>query len=259
MGILAKGDLNDESGLMVVPAPGPFLVGPELEQEVLRLQRMKLLGEVAAGVVHEIRNPITVLRGMLQIMREKGGEENQEYFELMLDEVDRVNVMVGELLCLAGPGASRLTSRSHQERRDLNNLLRRMYPLLAAYASAEGKRVLLVTEELPGLALNENEMRQLILNLARNGLEAMGPNGTLTVSTCCHQGEVVLAFTDQGGGIEPELLGKLGTPFLSSKGGGTGLGLAVCYRIAERHQAKIVVKTGPGGTTFQIRFSTEGD
>ncbi|NPV92368.1 MAG: two-component sensor histidine kinase [Firmicutes bacterium] len=223
---------------------------------MLRLQRMKLLGEVAAEVVHEIRNPIAVLRGMLQVLKERSGAGDRECFDLMLDEVDRVNAMVGELLCLAGKGGQPIPSAG-QEPSDLNLLLRRIYPLLAAYASAEGKRVLLITEELPRLALNENEMRQLILNLARNGLEAMGSDGTLTISTGCQPGEVVLAFADQGGGIEPEMLARLGTPFLSAKGGGTGLGLAVCYRIAERHQARIVVKTSPGGTTFQVRFHVD--
>ena len=93
-----------------------------------------------------------------------------------------------------------------------------------------------------------------MLNLVRNGLEAMSPGGCLTIKTFVEDPEVVLAVEDQGTGIAPEILNKLGTPFLTTKDGGTGLGMAVCYSIAARHKAKIKVKTSFSGTTFLVRF-----
>jgi signal transduction histidine kinase len=104
------------------------------------------------------------------------------------------------------------------------------------------------------LLLDEKEIRQLILNLVRNGLEAMPVGKKLTISTYMEKGEVVLAVQDEGGGIGSEMLDKLGTPFFTTKEYGTGLGLAVCYSIAARHNAWIEVDTGPGGTTFYVRF-----
>lgn len=96
--------------------------------------------------------------------------------------------------------------------------------------------------------------RQLILNLVRNGLEAMSPGGHLKINTSAENDEVVLAVRDYGKGINPDVLEKIGTPFYTTKESGTGLGLAVCYSIAARHDATINVETGPDGTTFFVRF-----
>ena len=98
------------------------------------------------------------------------------------------------------------------------------------------------------------EIRQLLLNLAHNGFEAMEAGGALTVRTGVENGGVVLTIGDTGRGIPKKVLDKLGTPFMTTKENGTGLGLAVCYRIAERHGAKIAVKTSPQGTTFSVLF-----
>lgn len=104
--------------------------------------------------------------------------------------------------------------------------------------------------------LDEKEIRQLILNLVRNGLEAMPPKKRLKIKTYTEGDEVVLAVQDEGSGIPDELLAKLGTPFFTTKEKGTGLGLAVCYSIANRHKATIIPETGPKGTTFYVRFKT---
>jgi signal transduction histidine kinase len=94
----------------------------------------------------------------------------------------------------------------------------------------------------------------MILNLARNGLEAMSSGCTLTLRTYERSNEIFLEVQDQGCGIEPEILQRLGTPFFTTKEKGTGLGLAVCYGIAEKHKAKITIDTSPSGTTFIVRF-----
>jgi len=111
--------------------------------------------------------------------------------------------------------------------------------------------------EVPDINLDEKEMRQLLLNLARNGFEAMEASGRLTIEIYAENDTVVLAVRDTGTGIPPEILEKLGTPFLTTKDTGTGLGLPVSYRIVERHGAKIDVKTSPQGTTFSVIFNTE--
>lgn len=102
--------------------------------------------------------------------------------------------------------------------------------------------------------LDEKEIRQLILNLVRNGMESMSAGGMLTIKTYMDGDSVVLAVEDQGGGIDPEVRDKIGTPFFTTKDYGTGLGLATCYSIAERHGAKVEIDTCPAGTTFSIYF-----
>ncbi|WP_042315627.1 ATP-binding protein [Desulfofarcimen acetoxidans] len=102
--------------------------------------------------------------------------------------------------------------------------------------------------------MDEKEIRQLIINLVRNGLEAMTSGKFLTISTYIDNDEVVLTVQDRGNGIPAEILDKIGTPFFTTKDNGTGLGLATCYSIANRHNASIKIDTGTEGTTFHVRF-----
>ncbi|MPN56485.1 Sporulation kinase A [bioreactor metagenome] len=102
--------------------------------------------------------------------------------------------------------------------------------------------------------IDQNEIRQVILNLARNGLEAMESGGTLTIGTTAEKGEIILYVKDEGPGLKPEFIDKIGTPFFTTKEKGTGLGLAVCYSIAARHKAKLEFESSFRGTTFKMRF-----
>ena len=108
--------------------------------------------------------------------------------------------------------------------------------------------------DVPDLNMDEKQIRQLVLNLVRNGIEAMSRHGELTIKTSRKKDRVVLSMKDQGNGIPPEVLEKLGTPFFTTKETGTGLGLPVCYRIAESHNARIEIETGKRGTTFIVSF-----
>ena len=108
--------------------------------------------------------------------------------------------------------------------------------------------------EIPEIKLDEKEIRQLLLNLVRNGLEAMHPGGIVTIKTTYHKNIVALAITDQGTGIPKDILENIGKPFVTTKATGTGLGLATCYQIANRHNATINIETSRQGTTFTINF-----
>ncbi|MDN5293805.1 MAG: two-component system, sporulation sensor kinase [Eubacteriales bacterium] len=222
----------------------------QLEQEMARLDRLNLIGQMAAGIGHELRNPMTTLRGFLQLLSEREKSDKfREYYEIMIAELDRANAIISEFLALARTKAADLKASN------VNNIVRALLPLLQADAMVSGMLIKAEIEEgLPELMLDENEIRQLILNLVRNGLEAMETGGTLTIKTYLDNGYVVLAVQDEGKGIPPEILPKLGTPFFTTKEQGTGLGLAVCYSIAARHNATITVDTSPTGTTFSVRF-----
>ncbi|HPZ43886.1 MAG TPA: PAS domain S-box protein [Bacillota bacterium] len=221
----------------------------QLEKDIARLERLHLIGEMAAGIGHEIRNPMTTVRGFLQMLCGKAEcAQYVDYFKLMIEELDRANCIISEFLSLAKDKAV------NRERRDLNDIVRTLSPLITADAMVFDKHVAFKLGEVQELLLDEKEIRQLILNLVRNGLEAMPARKKLTISTYLEEDEVVLAVQDEGRGIGSEMLDKLGTPFFTTKEHGTGLGLAVCYSIAARHNARIEVDTGTGGTTFYVRF-----
>jgi PAS domain S-box-containing protein len=219
------------------------------ETELKRLSGLDLIGQMAAGISHEIRNPLTTVRGFLQLLnKEDECVKYNDYFLLMIEELDRANSIITEFLSMGN------TSSTDLQKLNLNTIIHDITPLIMADALTQSKYIQLETGEIPELLLNRNEIRQLILNLTRNGLEAMSPGTFLKIRTYMEEDCVVLAIQDQGEGIKPEVLEKLGTPFFTTKDNGTGLGLGVCYAIAARHNAKIDIQTGPEGTTFFVEF-----
>ncbi len=218
----------------------------QYEQELKRLSNIELIGQMAAGISHEIRNPMTTVRGFLQLLKEENNyEKHNNYFNLMVEELDRANSIITEFLSIGN------TKKSDLQMLDLNSIIRDIIPLIKIDTHNQNKYIQFDTNDVPELLLNRNEIRQLLMNLYRNGLEAMSTGKTLTISTYKERENcVVLAVRDQGKGIRPEVLEKLGTPFYTTKDNGTGLGLGVCYAIAARHNAKIEIQTGSEGTTF---------
>ncbi len=221
----------------------------KMAREIGRFERLNLVGQMAAGLGHEIRNPMTTIRGFLQLL---GGKEEYQadrgFFELMIGELDRANGIITEFLKLA---RDRKTDFRQQ---DLNALLINLLPLLEADAMLAGKEIHTELSEIPWLCFDAKEITQVVLNLARNGLEAMPSGGKLTLRTGADAGGVYLSVKDNGPGIPPQLLDKLGTPFFTTKDNGTGLGLATCYSIAGRHQARLLIDSGPGGTDVRLVF-----
>jgi len=219
------------------------------EKKMARLDRLNLLGQMAAGIGHEIRNPMTTVRGYLQLLGARPANAHQKpTFDLMISELDRANAIITEFLSLAQ------TKRAELKSQDLNDILNNLYPLLEADTFMQNKQICFIPGEIPKLELNGNEITQLVLNLTRNGLEAMRERGCLNINSYVEDGKVVLAIEDEGCGIPPENLRKLGTPFFTTKDSGTGLGLATCYKIAESHNAKINIDSSSKGTTFYIIF-----
>jgi len=218
-----------------------------LQNEMSKLDRLNLVGEMAASIGHEIRNPITTVRGFLQMFEDKYSED-QEFLDLMIEELDRANFIITEYLSLAKDKMVELKPKN------LNIIVQSILPLLEASARIQDKEVKVELTTTPYLLLDEKEIRQLILNLVHNGLEAMSLAGIITIKIFTEEEKVVLSIHDQGCGIEPEDLDKLGMPFFTTKQQGTGLGLAVCYGIAKRHNARIDVETSSRGTIIYVRF-----
>jgi len=222
----------------------------KFQEEMTRLERLNLVGQMAAGIGHEVRNPMTTVRGFLQMFAEKKEfNANKPHFELMIEELDRANSIITQFLSLAK------NKPIKKGMHDFNVIIKRLYPLIQADAFKFNMSVKLELNEIANIYADEKEICQLILNLTRNGIEAMSPGGNLTIKTFMNGENMALAIQDEGCGIKPKVLETLGTPFVTDKDNGTGLGLAVCYSVAARHNAIIHVKTDSTGTTFFVTFN----
>jgi signal transduction histidine kinase len=224
-----------------------------LVEEMARLDRLNLIGEMAASVGHEVRNPMTTIRGYLQMLR--GKKELVSFatqFDLMVEEIDRANSIITEFLSMAR------NKPSDQKPGRLDTVVEVLMPMLDAGALMSGKMLIFKGGPVPPILMADRDIRQLILNLVRNASEATPHGGQVSICTYVEADRVVLAIADQGTGISPEVQQKLGTAFFTTKEKGTGIGLTVCRHIAERHHANLAFRTGPQGTTFYVSFPMAG-
>lgn len=231
---VANGDTSGES-------PG--------QKEEARLDRLKLVGEMAAGMSHELRNPMTTVKGFVQMfMGKQEFEQYKDYLKIMLKELDRANLIISSTLSL---DKNRFIDLKPE---NLNHIVESLSPLILTEAVQKDSFFKMELGNIPNLLLDKKEIRQLMLNLVHNGLEAMPRGGCLIVKTYSTAKNVVLSVQDQGTGITPDVFDKMGIPFFTTKETGIGLGLAICYNIADRHNAVIKVESGPGGTEVKVIF-----
>lgn len=222
----------------------------KLEQISSSFDRMNIIGSMAATVAHEIRNPMTTIRGYLQVLgRKREYQADKDKFKLMIEEIDRANIIIREYLSLSREKLMCFKKSS------LNDVVQALFPLIQADATSSKVYTTLDLTAIPELLIDENEIRQVLLNLARNGIEAMPSGGNLVIGTFLENSKVVLYISDQGSGIPSHMLDSLGTPFITTKDTGTGLGLSICYQIVHKHNANIKVSTSDEGTTFFIYFN----
>ncbi|MNJ43586.1 Sporulation kinase E [compost metagenome] len=217
-----------------------------LRMELNHVERLSLVGQMAAGITHEIRNPMAVVRGFLQLMREKSPNDLDHYYRIVMEELDRANSIINDFLALA---QNRIVTK---ELCSLHHIIEELTPLLWADANLRGQSIeVILDDRIPLLFLNAKEIKQMILNLSRNGMEAMGGKGLLTLITKLDEEGVKLFVIDTGPGITVNQQEKLFAPFYTTKVKGTGLGLPLCLGIMERHGGKITVQSEEGiGTTF---------
>jgi len=224
-----------------------------LRNELDRMDRLTLVGKMAAGITHEIRNPMAVIRGFVQLMQEKGTGLQQEYFRIIIDELDRANAIISDFLSLAQ------NKDAITENHSLNEIIHEIAPLLMADANLRGQTLSFsLASNIPYMKLNDREIKQLLLNLARNGMEAMENNGHLEIYTYKSNKSIYLCIADNGPGIPEELKQKIFEPFYTSKNTGTGLGLALCASIIERHNGEVhILNRDTVGTIFEVVFPIE--
>lgn len=219
----------------------------QYERELIKLDRLNVIGQMANGISHEIRNPMTTVRGFLQFMAKKEKyREDREIFNLMISELDCANRIISDFLSLS------LSVSSPKKVQDINEIVIKLFPLLQAQAYVMGKEIILDINEIPKIKLNEKEIKQLLINLVQNALEASPENGLVNIGTEYQDPYAILSIKDHGQGIPAQIMSKLGTPFFTTKEDGAGLGLARCYSIIERHNGKIEISTSHSGTTVSV-------
>jgi two-component system sensor histidine kinase HydH len=230
-----------------------------LEEKVRRSERLASLGQMAAGIAHEVRNPLGSIKGLAQYFARKFEQEPDErqYAEAIIAETDRLNRVIQDLLDFARPHEPKLQPVRMSEVID--------HALNLVRADLEGKEISIQRNgeaDVPEFMADPDLLAQVLLNLFLNAIEAMDGGGALEISAGVDQasGRIRLEVRDNGHGIEPEHLSKIFDPFFTSKRGGTGLGLATVHRIIENHGGSIDVDSQPGeGTTFVIWLPVRGE
>jgi len=225
-----------------------------LEQQVQRSDRLAMIGQIAAGTAHEIRNPLTSIKGFLQVLkkslRAQGMEKEYGYAELMLSEIDRINELVSEFLLLSKPKHTTLTQI------DVSAVIREILPIINNEAILHNVTVEYQSAlDLPLIMADRELLKQVFINLCKNGIEAMSAEGgTLTITEKPDRLEhrLNVYVQDTGPGIPAFLIDKIFDPFFTTKEEGTGLGLSVCQRIVHDIGGTLRVSSKGYGTIFVV-------
>ncbi|MBW1816757.1 MAG: PAS domain-containing protein [Deltaproteobacteria bacterium] len=227
-----------------------------LQGEIRRTEKLAALGGLAAGVAHEIRNPLSSIKGLASYFGSKfsEGSEDKEVAGVMVREVDRLNRVISELLEFARP------SELKPAPTDLNGLLDHSLRLVQQDAVTRNITIdLRKDEKVPRVSIDPDRMTQCLLNLYLNAIQAMKEGGRLSIRSLLDgDGNASLEIEDTGEGIRPEDLNRIFDPYFTTKDSGTGLGLAIVHKILEAHDAGITVRSTPGkGTVFAISFKSD--
>jgi PAS domain S-box-containing protein len=219
------------------------------EEFLLQSEKLSIVGEMAAGVAHEIRNPLTTIKGFLQIYKREN--HTIKYSDLLLSELERIETITSELLSLGKPQAVQLTHT------DVKELIAYTVEFLSPQALLRNIEFKLSYEESTfPITCEKNQLKQVFLNILKNAIESMPNGGVIQISLRREaEDECVILVKDQGCGIPEELIPRLGQPFYSLKEKGTGLGLMISHKIIKQHHGSITYRSKVNeGTLIEIRI-----
>lgn len=218
-------------------------------KEIQQAKQLNSVGQLAATIAHEIRNPITVVKGFAQLLdQEKELNETEKFYvQTMLTELEYTQVIINDYLSLAKPQTDNVQVIP------LNDEIQKISDLLTSFANNRNIGFLLDFRDDLHINMNPIELKQILVNIMKNGIESMNKPGFIKVETEQERTMVKIRITDTGIGLSKEQLEILGTPFYSLKDRGTGIGLTVCYSIVQKYKGKIVVQSEVNkGTSFTI-------
>jgi|GEM_PF-1388420 len=224
-----------------------------MELQLIQAERLAAVGELAAGVAHEVNNPLGGLQNFVKMMKKEPGNvaQNQEFLDLMSEGLKRIEVIIKQLMAFSRPYS---THMSHHRLNDIVESSLRFVDHRIKEQSVRLEKVL--SPDLPEIYGDADNISQVIINIIVNALDSMPTNGSLAIMTgyCDHQpSNIQVTIKDSGCGIKEEILSKIFNPFFTTKEMGSGLGLAISKRIMDDHNGNILVKSMVGeGTTFFV-------
>lgn len=223
----------------------------QTERLLQKSEKLALVGQMAAGIAHEIRNPLTSIKGFVQLF--KSDQLREENYDIVLSELERINIIVGEFLVLAKPTVAVFKET------DVRILIKDVVTLINTQSILNNVQIFVEFDrDLPMVSCEENQLKQVILNLLKNAIEAMPQGGNIDVQVIeKEEGKISIQIIDQGIGIPKERIATLGEPFYTTKEKGTGLGLMTCYKIIESHNGELNIQSKVNvGTTIEVILPT---
>ena len=223
----------------------------QIQQELQRADKLNVISQLAASVAHEIRNPLTTVQGFLQLMsiEPQVHSNHKKYIDISLKELNDAQSIINDYLSLAKPQTEELSSIN------LSAEVKNAVSLINSYSNIKGIRIESSIQELLHMNGNRAELKQILVNIMKNGIEAMKENGLLTVRLYSNLGEIFIEIVDTGMGMTKEQIHMMGTPFYSTKDKGTGVGLTISYQLVHSMKGKVEIESEPGkGTKFTICF-----
>lgn len=218
----------------------------ELEYPQKNSNYITIDNHLAAGIAHEIRNPLTSIKGFLQLMN-SGVRNKETYYNIMIEEIDKLEAITSELLFVSKP----LTNQLKIE--NVSSMIQDVMILLTSQAKLKGITIKKDILDDVSIKCDRSQMKQVLLNIIKNAIEAMDHSGTVTITTQMINHMVEINIIDEGKGIPKELLHKINEPFFTSKKDGTGLGLMISKKIIEAHDGELhIIRNENKGCTFRI-------
>jgi two-component system sporulation sensor kinase B len=223
----------------------------EMRDKLQKDEKLNVISQLAASVAHEVRNPLTSVRGFLQLISD---DENlrsaqKNYIEIALNELDHAQSIINDFLSLAKPNTEELSAIN------ISDEVKKTIALMTSYSNIQNITIKKNIQDSLYIKGNKSEIKQVLVNIIKNGIEAMNTGGDLTVNTFEKNGFISIEVLDSGKGMTKSQLKKLGTPFYTTKEKGTGVGLTISFQLIQVMKGKIKVESElEKGTIFTIQF-----
>lgn len=223
----------------------------EIRQKLQRDEKLNVVSQLAASVAHEVRNPMTTVRGFLQLISDEENlpDSQRAYIEIALSELDHAQSIINDYLSLAKPNTEDLAAINISEEVAKN------VALMTSYSNIQNVEIQTNIQNSLYIKGNKGEIKQVLVNIIKNGIEAMDNGGKLTVNAYEKNGVVSIEIIDTGKGMTKNQMKKLGTPFYTTKEKGTGVGLTISFQLVKAMKGEISVESQVGkGTVFTLQF-----
>lgn len=227
----------------------------KMQDQLRKSDTLSVVGQLAAGIAHEIRNPMTALKGFIQLLEDTIKEDHSMYFSVIKNELNRIDSIINEFLVLAKPHQLKYMDKN------IVQILQETIELLRPQAVLHNVQFNIeIKGDIPIIYCEPNQLKKVFINIIKNAIEVMPDGGFISITIRSERGRILISITDEGEGIPPEKLKRIGEPFYTTKEKGTGLGLMVSYQIIEEHQGYIEIESEQGkGTTFHIELPVSKD